>query len=93
MCTNHQTQQQCKQASAAANLLDTRISIVRYVEIASLESICGSPYSPKTQLRGKRNNRLLRESMSLRSSRARSTDPSWSLESASDRATFFFFPY
>jgi hypothetical protein len=44
-------------------------------------------------LRGKRNNRLLRESMSLRSSRARSTDPSWSLESASDRATFFFFPY
>jgi hypothetical protein len=33
--------------------LNTRISIVRYVEISSLESICGSPHSPKTQLRGK----------------------------------------
>ncbi len=77
MCTNHQTQQQCKQASAAANLLNTRISIVRYVEIASLESIGGSPHSPKTQLRGKRNNRLLRESMSLGSSRARSIDRSF----------------
>ncbi len=38
----------------------------------SREHLWKSSLSPKTQLRGKRNNRLLRESMSLRSSQDRS---------------------